>query len=869
MESKKRGVQTPSTVEAIRMASAAILGTTTSRGYPLGSSTGSGSMMEKNSEAVALSVTPLIFSLRDEMLSFENLDLLSLEWDLERVQSQEVLPEHLIIAGGKSGDVASHICALSWERGVIDPFRMDTYISTIAKKLSDIEKTVIGNSLDYENEGLDILRRFSDRLNNVTFVEMLDRQFQETWETQKLKTENVDIETILTYEFRDDYSANPPGPRIQRRRSAEFLLPEGNENTLLLHIQNRLVSPKGMEAIASRVPDMGRDILSELNEYAYSIEEVDIARAIIAALTSFLGEDEVSPSALGDLTHKANNFTEKMNEASEIFASVLENHSTSGSRLTLDEHDGTLRNLIDERAASLDSLQIGFSKTLLVHLIASIRREFPITGEIRAWELKASFSYFTTFVKRVLGYLANEFQQFLLITSVKKVMRDTLHEFQNEGERQSTDSTESLLFHKFYTELYSLVNAIIDRKSFKGLKHKDIESIVEEITNEISDEFKKIDVWDLIDFTDLAQIARTEINKREVLSDTKVTNESLISLLTEFETFVSETLPDVGDTFLSKNLIGSVITTISETGVTLIEALQEMVERETEKPDEWRKEALLWIEQLGTLTDDSMALSEQLFTFIKLGYLQIGEGATPEAVLERVREDTKNLEREYSDTIAIWQEECNRIEQENIPIRENNERRDLKLNATVVDFEREMKQYEEALGHHKQLVAAYQLEAGTTSSPPPSVPEKPESLEARKERIETEFPFMREKSIPAKPEPSEKMQTYSDLRNLLDREYDRMKRSQERMEQIFTLRLRALKSEGTRIAGDLKIGISTEFLEYLMGATIRKLGRLLPRAKRAYLRDPEDASLVYLISYEFKGPSLSVLIGSNLLRRDL
>ncbi|MHA2424816.1 MAG: hypothetical protein ACXAEF_08515, partial [Candidatus Thorarchaeota archaeon] len=186
----KRDIQTPSTVESIRMASASILGTTTSRGYPLGSATGSGSMMEENSETVAMNITPLIFSLRDALLASENLNLLSLEWDLESSPGPEVLPETLIVAGGLSDDVASYICALSWEKGVIDPFKMDSYISTIAKKISDIEKAVIGNDLPYETEGLRVLKRFSDRFNGVTFVEMLDRQFQETWDTKKLKTEN-------------------------------------------------------------------------------------------------------------------------------------------------------------------------------------------------------------------------------------------------------------------------------------------------------------------------------------------------------------------------------------------------------------------------------------------------------------------------------------------------------------------------------------------------------------------------------------------------------------------------------------------------------------------------------------------------------
>ncbi|MFW9933564.1 MAG: hypothetical protein ACFFDR_13015, partial [Candidatus Thorarchaeota archaeon] len=830
--------------------------------------TGSGSMMEENSETVALSVTPLIFSLRDEMLASENLELLSLEWDLERTQSQEVLPEHLIIAGGKSGDVASHVCALSWETGVIDPFRMDSYIATIAKKLSDIEKSIIGNELDYEVEGINVLRRFSDRLNNVTFVEMLDRQFQETWETQKLKPENVDIETILKYEFRDDYSANPPGPRLQRRKSADFNLPEGNENALLLHLQNRIISPKGLDAIASRVPDMGRDILSELNEYAFSIEEVDIARATIAALTSFIGKDEVRPAELNDLSIKAAEFTEKMSEVAEVYSDVLEKHSTSGARLALNDHEQTLKNHIEDHSSSLDALQIGFAKSLLGHMMTSIRREFPISGEIRAWELKASFSYFAAFTKRVLGYIANDLQQFLLINSVKKVMRETLQEFRKEGEEQSSNSTELLLFQKFYSELYSLLNAIIDRISFEGIQRKEVESVIEDITGEISDEFKKIDVWDLIDFNDLAEIARAEIRNRVESPEAKVTAESLIALLSEFERFVGETLPDVGDTFLSKKSLRSVINTIAETGINLHQTLTKIVENETEKPDEWRKEAFLWIDQLSTLIDESMPLSEQIFTFIKLGYLQLGEGATPEAVLERTREEAKDLESEYNEVVSEWKDKCSVIEQENHPIRENNEKRSAKLNEAVVLFEQEMKQYTEAFETHKQLLAAYQLEADSTDSTPPAPPKKPESLEERKARIEKEIPLLQEKPKPPKPEPSEKILTYIELRDLLDKEFERMKRSQERMEQVFTLKLRALKSEGARITEEITIGISSEFLEYLMNAAIRKLGRLLPRAKRAYLRDPEDSSLVYLVNYEFKGSILTVSIGNNLLRRE-
>ncbi len=866
MSGKKRGLQTPSTVEAIRMASASILGTTTGKGYPLGSAIGTGSKMEENSEDVALRITPLIFSLHDELLSSENLELLSIEWDLEGGHGQEVLPEHLIITGGKFGDVSSHICALSWEKGIIDPFKMDSYISGVAKKLSDIERAIIVNSLEYETDGIMILKRFSDRFNSVTFVEMLDRQFQETWESQKVKVENVDIETVLKYEYRDDFASNPPGPRIQRRKSAEFMMPDANENELVLHLQHRLLSPKGLEAIASRIPDMGRNILAELNEYAYSIEEVDIARAGIAALVSFLGKEEVTLSELSYLASQTGEFSEAMSDTVDALAEVLEQHATSGSRFTIDEHQQALLSLLENQSDYLNPLQIAFGKALLEHLAKSIRREFPTAEVIRAWELKATLSYFVAFARRVLGYISRELQQFLQLSSVHSIMRQTLQEFKDEAEGEISDPTELMLFHKFYSELYSLLNAIIDRKSYEGFERKPIEVLVDEITNEVSGAFKSIDVWELIGFGDLAEIARTEIQSRSDSESQAVSNETLLSLLSDYEKFVTETLPDVAETFLSKHFLTAVIDTMSETEDGLIAIIRRLIDAESEKPDEWRKEAELWLSQLGALIDESMPLSEKLFTLIKLAYMQLGEGVSPDSVIERIQEDTNDLETAYNEEVEKWVETCRQIDRENEPIRENNEKREAKLVEAVKSFEAEMKQYEEALESHKHLLAAHQLEADGSSPPPPS-PEKPESLESRRARIDKEFPEMVEKQKPPKPEPSERLIIHAALRDLLKESFEKMKRSQERMEQVLTLRLRALRAEGAKMAEGLTIGISTGFLEFLMNSEIRKLGQLLPRVKRAYLRDTDDPSLVYLVTYEFRGNMLSVSIGNNLLRR--
>jgi len=58
MSKPDRKADAPSTVEAIRMASASVIGTTTNLGYPLGSAVGAGSMMEENSDTGVLSCCP-------------------------------------------------------------------------------------------------------------------------------------------------------------------------------------------------------------------------------------------------------------------------------------------------------------------------------------------------------------------------------------------------------------------------------------------------------------------------------------------------------------------------------------------------------------------------------------------------------------------------------------------------------------------------------------------------------------------------------------------------------------------------------------------------------------------------------------------
>ncbi|MHA1638135.1 MAG: hypothetical protein ACTSUB_08995 [Candidatus Thorarchaeota archaeon] len=867
-KSRKKSVQATSTVEAIKMASATILGTTTSRGYPVGSATGSGTMLEQNSELVAMNITPLIFAVRDAIKGAEGLELLSLEWNLEHKQGSEILPEHLVVAGRSIGDVASHLCTVSWERGVVDPFRIDDYVKVVAKKLSDIEKAVIGNEFDYDTDGMEIIRKFSDRLNKVTFVEMLDRQFHADYQSVQIKPEHTDIEAVLKMQFIDDFTTNPPGPRILGRKSIVFSLPIGDEASRLEHFKQRVYSPNGLMTLGVRIPEVGRAIMSELNTYAYSIEEVDIARATIALFVKYLGREEIFPEELEDIRGRITEFVDWMTQAVDIFAEVIATHTKSGAKLTLDGHQESLHSQISERASEVEELGLLYMKALVEHLMGSIRREFPVEGEIRAWQMRSFFSYFSTFSKRVISYFSDEMYQFLLSASVKKLLLSTLQSFREELIAEGLDPTDSMLFHKFYSELYSLINAIIDRVQFEGSKQDSIEGLITTISRDTMDAFSQIDIWNLIDFTDLSEIAKREIKTRyssegETLSEK---GESMVNLLVFFELFVTETLPDVGDTLLSKSVLNPIIDKVVG-GSDLIEELRNTVAQETEKPMEWKNEILSWIEEIATNTSEMTSLSEKLLSILNTSYARLGKGASAQSIVEKVKSVVAVYEVELERKMKLWGEECSIIDKENEPLQESNKRRAELLTQSKAEYENDLVIFQKKVAEFQERQSAMSAETDSIGAVSPTSPTEPESLENRRVKIYGQYPMRDEKPHPPKPEPSSEMANYIDLRDLLDEKFENLISKQEQMEKLFAERLKVLRLEGESMAKGVSIGLATDFLEYLMNSVIRKLARLLPRATRAYLRHPDNPDLIYLVTFEHIGEELSISIGNNLLRR--
>ncbi|MCK5266299.1 MAG: hypothetical protein KAR03_11890, partial [Candidatus Thorarchaeota archaeon] len=336
----RKNVQTTSTVEAIRMASASVFGSTTGLGYPVGSAIGTGSMLEQNSQTVSMNIAPLIFTIRDTLLSSEGLELLAIEWNLERTPGPGVLPEQLVVAGGTEGGVGSHVCVLTWEKGVVDPFKIDSYVKNLSKKIGDIETAVLNNEMNYEVEGLAVMQRFADRLNSVLFVDMIDRHFQGSWDSFQMKTDHVDVSVVAKMDVLDDFTLLPPTMKISNRRSLDFMLPTSGDS--VEHFKHRVLTPSAIDVLTKTVPETGRDILAELNVYAYAMEEADIAEGVILVLKEYLQRESLSLSELDSFKVKIEEFVNYLDETVDALDSLVEKHLSSGKSLDVDGHKAAL-----------------------------------------------------------------------------------------------------------------------------------------------------------------------------------------------------------------------------------------------------------------------------------------------------------------------------------------------------------------------------------------------------------------------------------------------------------------------------------------------------------------------------------------------
>jgi hypothetical protein len=528
-------------------------------------------------------------------------------------------------------------------------------------------------------------------------------------------------------------------------------------------------------------------------------------------------------------------------------------------------------------------VRLDLASAIAEEMMNSVAREIMGNAEVRAWELKGTLRYGVDYATRVSQYFVSELQHFLVVQAARNTFDTALKDFRAEVATDQMDSTDLILFEKFYAEIKAQLNASFAKKSYSGQQFSDYTELMGAITREMIDSFRDIEVWSLVDFGDIANVAESEIEKNySVPQGTGNLNEmgkALIQMLEDFKILVSETIPDVADTILSKPLIRRMIDQMKSEGTSVLDEISAAIAGASEKSDSWKEEARKWVDDIRGENIDEMETQKALLAFLQFIHEKLGAATTPSAMADRVKIEADALESVYLAKVKEWEGICAQIESENEIVRERNEKREVLLKQALDEYEAEMAQYEAKLTHYREKMEQRRIrsvsvptEDGTPSVEPPDdepepvEPTKPEPLEPRAAAINAQYPEGKVKPLPEKPPQDPSMAPYLKLRDLLYDKLNAMKERESTMEDIFAKRVLRLQAEGMDAAGSISIDLENEFINHLMSTRIRGLGGLLPRISRVYLRDPRNPELLYLVTYEHIGDNLTVTVGSTFLR---
>ncbi len=422
-----------------------------------------------------------------------------------------------------------------------------------------------------------------------------------------------------------------------------------------------------------------------------------------------------------------------------------------------------------------------------------------------------------------------------------------------------------LLFQKVYDELHEQLNAIFDRKTFQHQTTKDYSHLLNDVLNELSDAFRQVESWDLVDFIDVVESTRNELRTRygtPTGSDSSTLSprgQALERLLNYLEHIVVDVVPSIADTLLSKQFVKSLVERCKTVGCDIPDATVDLIESYSQ-PEEWKAEVQNWMSDLSRRVEHGLPLHEQLTRLLEFVHEQADVRVTLNSVIDRIQRELKSLQSSYDMEIAKWTAECSRIEEKNRVIAAHNQRRDELLTAAQAEYERDMRMYQQSLSEYNQRIA----ESGTPQSiTPPSIPEP---LESRVRMIESTYPLQSLIPLPPRPEPPEALTNYSELNSLLTEQIAQLSQRQTELAQVFIQQLDQLKSDSLSRAVNASIDIHTSFLDYVMSSVVRRLGRVFPRIKRVYLRDAIQPNRLYLVTYEHRGDEIVISAGDNILR---
>ncbi|MCK4567757.1 MAG: hypothetical protein KAU48_10655, partial [Candidatus Thorarchaeota archaeon] len=401
-------------------------------------------------------------------------------------------------------------------------------------------------------------------------------------------------------------------------------------------------------------------------------------------------------------------FVNYLDETVDALDFLVEKHISSGKSLDVDGHKAALLADIENNSDRFTGIKKTLAHEILRRFIQSIERDVVGSEEIREWQLKSTLSYSVAYAKKVTQYFSSELNQYLVVSSAREAFFSALREFRQETIIEGMESTDVMLFEKFYAEVQSKLNAAFSKKSFEGAEYDDFKQLMDVITREMIETFKHIDVWNLINFADVADIARSEIQKKYSVPqpDGALTadGQAVMEILNDFQSTVSEVIPNVADTILSKQFMRKMIDSMNSEGTTLGYELANAVASAGEKSEEWQKEARSWVEGFQDSVESSKSNSETFLDLLQFVHEVLGQVVSASSMADRVKTEADAKEAVYKAEFTVWEAECKEIESENEGIRQRNQNRENLIAAATSQFETEQAKYERELREYQDKI---------------------------------------------------------------------------------------------------------------------------------------------------------------------
>ncbi|MHA2396737.1 MAG: hypothetical protein ACXAC0_08535, partial [Candidatus Thorarchaeota archaeon] len=291
----------------------------------------------------------------------------------------------------------------------------------------------------------------------------------------------------------------------------EFKLPNDSDDKIVAHFKRRVLTPSAIESLTKVVPETGQALLNELNYYAYAVEESEVVEGVVNALKNFLGLSEVSLADIGNLRPRIDEFVVNLGESVNALEHIVEEHLSSGKTFTIENHKSALTSAVSVHSDVSSGIKNTLALEIVERIMNSVSREFAGSSEIRAWELKSTMRYAIAFAKRVSQYFSKELNHYLVTNAARKAFFTALQDFKQETLQDDIGSTDLTLFDLFYAEIQAQLNAAFSREAFEGSQYDDFKQLMDVVTLKLIESFKTIDIWNLIGFENVAEIARNEI----------------------------------------------------------------------------------------------------------------------------------------------------------------------------------------------------------------------------------------------------------------------------------------------------------------------------------------------------------------------